>query len=69
MLFNLIPIVPLDGSKILRGFAPREWEGWLAPLEQWGPFILLALIFIGGGVLGLIIGGPASFLYQQILGV
>ena len=34
MLFNLIPIAPLDGSKILAGFAPREWDGLLATLEQ-----------------------------------
>ena len=26
MLFNLIPIAPLDGSKVLAGFAPREWD-------------------------------------------
>ena len=69
MLFNLIPIVPLDGSKILRGFAPYEWDRWLAPLEQWGPFILLALVFLGGSILGILIGGPASALYRLVLGV
>ena len=68
MLFNLIPIAPLDGSKILRGFAPREWDGVLATLEQWGPFLLLALVFFGRGVLSLVLGPPLDFLLRVILG-
>jgi Zn-dependent protease len=69
MLFNLIPIPPLDGSKILRGLAPRSWERPLATLEQWGPFLLLALVFLGGGILGINIGPPLTCLYRAILGV
>jgi len=69
MLFNLIPIAPLDGSKILAGFAPREWDGLLATLEQWGPFLLLALVFLGQGLLGLILGPPINFLLRAIVGV
>jgi Zn-dependent protease len=69
MFFNLLPIAPLDGSKILRGFAPREWERPLMMLEQWGPFILLALVFLGGGLLGALIGQPASFLIGALLGI
>jgi Zn-dependent protease len=69
MLFNLIPIAPLDGSKILAGFAPREWDGVLATLEQWGPFLLLALVFLGQGLLGLILGPPINFLLRAIVGV
>jgi Zn-dependent protease len=73
MLFNLLPIGPLDGSKVLRGFAPGEWDRWLTPLEQWGPFILMALVFLGSfgrfSLLGLIIGPPANFLYHAIVGV
>jgi len=69
MLFNLIPIAPLDGSKILAGFAPREWDGLLATLEQWGPFLLLALVFLGQGVLAIIIGPPLNFMLRAIVGV
>ncbi len=67
MLFNLLPIPPLDGHKVLRGVAPMEWDRWLNPLEQWGPFILMALVFLGGSFLGVLIGGPASFLMSSIL--
>ena len=69
MLFNLIPIAPLDGSKILAGFAPREWDGVLATLEQWGPFLLLALVFLGGSILSAIISPPLVFMMRAMLGV
>lgn len=53
--FNLIPIPPLDGHKILTGVLPNFWYPYLAPLEQYGVFILLALIMFGrftGNILG-----------------
>ncbi|MCC6191523.1 MAG: site-2 protease family protein [Anaerolineales bacterium] len=69
MLFNLIPITPLDGSKILRGFAPREWDRPLAALEQWGPFLLMALVFLGGPVMSILIGQPALSIYRVLVGL
>ena len=42
--FNLIPIPPLDGSKILRGFLPRDMEHISDWLERYGSFILIGLI-------------------------
>lgn len=45
--FNLIPIPPLDGSKILMGFAPREVQGWLEKIEPYGFFIVLGLLWLG----------------------
>ena len=68
MLFNLIPIAPLDGSKILRGFAPREFEGFFIQLEQWGPFLLMALVFLGRGILNVILVGPMTFLFHALVG-
>ncbi len=68
MLFNLLPIGPLDGLKVLRGVAPREWDSGLDLLERWGLFILLALVFLGRPVLSMIIGGPANFILGLLLG-
>ena len=45
--FNLIPIPPLDGSKVLMGFLPREGQYQLARLEPYGFFILIFLLFTG----------------------
>ena len=68
MLFNLLPIGPLDGIKVLRGIAPHEWDVWLNPLEQWGSFILMALFLVGGSLLGSLLWAPAQFLMRAILG-
>ncbi len=44
---NLIPIPPLDGSKILMGIAPRETQYFLARLEPYGFFIIIGLFYLG----------------------
>jgi Zn-dependent protease len=45
--FNLIPIPPLDGSKILMSFLPQRAQENLAVLEPYGFFILIFLLFTG----------------------
>ena len=69
MIFNLIPIPPLDGSKVLFAFMDRRTEYQIRPfLEQYGFFILLALLFfppgnsIGGRIIIPIINGIFNFL-------
>jgi len=44
---NLIPIPPLDGSKILMGIAPRRVGYFLARLERYGFFIIIGLLYLG----------------------
>lgn len=46
--FNMIPIPPLDGYKILTGILPDFWTPILRPLEQYGFMILILFILIGG---------------------
>jgi Zn-dependent protease len=69
MVFNLIPIPPLDGSKVLFAFLDRRTEYQIRPvLEQYGFLILLALFFlppggsIGGRILFPILDAIFSFL-------
>jgi len=45
--FNLIPLPPLDGSKILYGLAPDRWDSALYRLERIGPMLLMGLILMG----------------------
>ncbi len=45
--FNLIPIPPLDGSKILMGFAPAKVQAFLMRLERFGFLIVIGLLFLG----------------------
>lgn len=45
--FNLIPIPPLDGSKILMGFLPQRAQYALSRLEPFGFFIIIGLLYLG----------------------
>ncbi|MCL2766403.1 MAG: site-2 protease family protein [Peptococcaceae bacterium] len=45
-VFNLLPIPPLDGSRILAGMLPGE-HAWLNNLEQYGFIILIVLVITG----------------------
>jgi Zn-dependent protease len=45
-VFNLIPIPPLDGAKVIFPFLPRALDGFVDFMNQYGPFILLGLILI-----------------------
>ena len=45
--FNLIPIPPLDGTKILMGFTPESVNRVLVQIEPFGFFIVLGLLLLG----------------------
>jgi Zn-dependent protease len=45
--FNLIPLPPLDGSKILMGFAPAKFQYFLLRVEPYGFFIIIGLLYLG----------------------
>jgi Zn-dependent protease len=47
-VFNLIPIPPLDGSRILMGILPRELANSYARIEPFAFIILIILISLGG---------------------
>ncbi len=62
-LFNLIPIPPLDGSKLLYPFLPGIRPHTLAMVERYGfLFVLAFLLFLGDGILGPIIQVVFHFL-------
>ncbi len=72
MLFNLIPIPPLDGSKVLFAFLDRRTEYQIRPvLEQYGFFILIILFFLppGGSIGGRILFPILDAIYNLLVGV
>jgi Zn-dependent protease len=51
-VINLIPLPPLDGFTVLGGFLTARQMYSLAPLQQWGPMVVLLLfVFNPGGIL------------------
>lgn len=73
MLFNLIPIAPLDGEKIAEYFLPPPLSRFMDTIRPYGPLILIALIvlgpMIGFNLLGWILGPAISALLNLLLGV
>ncbi len=65
-VFNLIPIPPLDGSKVLFAILPDKWEGAKHKLAVNGPWILLAIILLDNfgktNILASLFGVVANFI-------
>jgi Zn-dependent protease len=74
LLFNLIPLVPLDGSSVLNGVVGGRAAAALAPLQRYGPMILLGLILMSRfapqlDILGRVLDPLRQGLTQLLLGV
>ena len=71
MLFNLIPLAPLDGDKIADYFFPPFMQRFLEVIRPYGPIILLALLFLvprltGFDPLNALIGQPLMLLLNLL---
>ncbi|OPL11114.1 MAG: hypothetical protein AVO34_03205 [Firmicutes bacterium ML8_F2] len=62
-IFNLVPIPPLDGSKILMSFLPDAYLGFYRQLERYAMVILLIMILTGG------LGAIIMPLYKIVYGL
>lgn len=71
-VFNLLPIPPLDGSRVIYGLLPPRQQWSWRSYEQYGPFILLAVLFLlpyaGINVLGPLVTTPALAIARLLLG-
>lgn len=65
-VFNLIPIPPLDGSKVLAGLLPDHLAAKYYELEKYGFIIILVLVFTG--VTGRIIIPVITYLNRMLVG-
>jgi Zn-dependent protease len=67
--FNMIPLPPLDGSRILTALLPAFWRPILAPLERYGVFLLFLLILIGGSLGASVISSISGPVYRLLMRV
>ncbi len=72
MLFNMLPLAPLDGEKVALVAFPPKWGRVLERISRYSGFILLALILlprlIGFDILGFILYPPLQNLYKILVG-
>ena len=64
MVFNIIPISPLDGSKVLYSFLPEDTYVKLMRYERYGMIILFALV--AGGVLGSPVSTAVGWVFDKL---
>jgi Zn-dependent protease len=71
-LFNLIPLSPLDGEKVITYFLPDHWAEFYDRIRPYSPFILLLVVFVlpmfGLDLIGLLIRRPINSLVLFLLG-
>ena len=71
--FNLIPVPPLDGYRILMGLLPGDMGIRLRALERYGFILLLALIFflpmVGIDVLNWLVVAPSAAMFGVLAGI
>ena len=72
MVFNLIPLSPLDGEKILYYLLPYRFRTTLDLIRPYGPMILIMLIiagpYIGLDLFGLVLGPIVGALRSLLIG-
>lgn len=69
-VFNLIPLAPLDGFRVVLGLLPRQLAFSFAGLERWGPAVLLTIIAVDSFSPVSILWGamePAANLVSRVL--
>ena len=65
--FNLLPLPPLDGGRVMTGLLPGPWAYQFSRIEPYGFFILIGLLVTG--VLGLILWPLISFVMSMLVPV
>jgi len=76
-VFNMLPLPPLDGSKVVAALLPGPAMRWFLHLERYGMLLLLLLLFVlptlsarsglNLNIFSYLVSGPADFLSRSLL--
>lgn len=66
-MFNMIPIPPLDGSRVVEGFLPPRHIGTFHSIERYGILILFALLFFFNNVFRAVFEPALTFMVRLFL--
>jgi Zn-dependent protease len=61
----MLPIPPLDGSRVVENFLPYRMRGSWERVVQFSPLLLIAVIFFGRGL----ISGPVGYIQNLLYGL
>ena len=64
-LFNMLPVPPLDGSRIVAWLLPYRLQQQWHQLEQFAPFLLIGIFWFGGRL----VSGPIYYVTDLLLGL
>lgn len=71
LFFNMIPLFPLDGEKVLAYLLPPPGQDAMARIRPYGPMILMGMIVVGSlgaiDIIGALVTGPAMFMLSQLV--
>lgn len=65
-IFNMLPLPPLDGSRLVDRYIPRHWEATWDSIKRFGPMLLLLVLSVGGFFLSGPINAVTGMLFSMI---
>ncbi|MBI3594664.1 MAG: site-2 protease family protein [Nitrospirae bacterium] len=69
-VFNMIPIPPLDGGRVMVGLLPYRFSTWLSQLEPFGIFIVILLIYLNPlGIMSTLVFQTMLVISKIIIGI
>ncbi len=71
-VFNMLPVPPLDGSRVVYALAPEWARRGMEWVEQYGIVLVFALVMLGGGLIGSFMGAAINFfvsLFASLFGI